>query len=117
MWKELHDIREVQFGTFLFTLHYYSEDKKSSMDFSRITCFKESKNMAVEWIFKLTINFYKKLCLPVIKWNKKYLFKQIVRITYPLEETFLFKQSKKLVVYFGLCESSLVFQRRKDQII
>ena len=111
MWKELHDIREAQFGTFLFTLHYYSEDKKSSMDFFRITCFKENKNMAVERIFKLTINFYKKFT-----WNKKYLFKQIVRITYPLGETFLFKQSKKLVVYFGLCESSLVFQRRKDQI-
>ena len=117
MWKELHDIREVQFGTFLFTWYCYSEDKKSSMDFFRITCFKESKNLAVERNFKVTINFYKKLCLPVITWNKKYLFKQIVRITYPLEETFLFKQSKKLAVYFGLCESSLVFQRRKDQII
>ena len=49
--------------------------KKSSMDFFRITCFKESKNLEVERNFKVTINFYKKLCLPVITWNKKYLLK------------------------------------------
>ena len=33
-----------------------------------------------------------------------------------VSKSFLFRQSKKLVVYFGMYESSLIFQRREDQI-
>ena len=33
------------------------------------------------------INFYKKLCYPVIIWSKKHL-KQVVKITCTLEKTF-----------------------------
>ena len=35
-------------------------DKKQNTNFSQITCFKESKNMAVEKNFRLMINFSKK---------------------------------------------------------
>ena len=99
------------------------------MDFFRITCFKEHKNMTVEMNLKMTINFYKRQCFPVITWNKKHLLKQVVPMTYTLEkrffaavillticESFLFRESKKNVVYFSLYESSLNFQRREDQI-
>ena len=44
--------------------------------------------MAVVKNFRLKKNFYKKLCLPVITLNKKYLSKQVVPITYTLERTF-----------------------------
>ena len=44
--------------------------------------------MAVVKNFRLKKNFYKKLCLPFITLNKKYLSKQVVPITYTLERTF-----------------------------
>ena len=74
--------------------------------------------MVAEKNLRVIINFYEKLCLPVITWKKRYLSKQVVPITYTLEkiffqpEFFLFRQSEKLDVYFGLSESSLLFQRR-----
>ena len=37
---------------------------------------------------KVTTNVYKKQLLPVIKWNKKHLSKQVVSITYTMEENF-----------------------------
>ena len=37
--------------------------------------------------FKVTINLYKRLCLPVITWNKKHISKQ-VPVTYTLENKF-----------------------------
>ena len=43
---ELHDIRELRFGTLVSALHCYSGDKKQNTDFFQITRFKESKNMA-----------------------------------------------------------------------
>ena len=85
--------------------------------------------MAVEKNFRLTISFYKKHCLPVVTWNKNNLSKQIVPIKHTLKkrffavvillkvcESFLFRQSEKLVVYFGLYGSSLVSQRSEGQI-
>ena len=83
--------------------------------------------MAVEKKLRITINFYKKLCLPNITWNKKHSSKKVLPITYTLEKRFfavatlealclLSRQSKKLAVYFGLCESSLILQRKEDQI-
>ena len=56
------------------------------MDFFQVTCFKERKNMAVEKNLKITINFYKKLCLPLFTRNKKHSPKQVVPITYILEK-------------------------------
>ena len=83
--------------------------------------------MAIEKNLRVATNFYKKHCLPVVTWNKNNLSKQIVPITYQLEkrffavamllkvcESFLFREQKKLAVYFGLYESSLDFQRRED---
>ena len=61
--------------------------------------------------------------------KKKHLSKQVVLITYTPEkkaflqllpsegcESFLLRYSKKLFAYCGLCESSLDFQSREDQI-
>ena len=73
------------------------------MDFFQITCLKESKNMAVKRNLRVTITFCKKLHIPVITWNKEYLSKQVLSITYTLEKAW---ESKKFVVYFGLSESS-----------
>ena len=85
--------------------------------------------MAVEKNFRVTISFYKKHYLPVVTWNKNNLSKQIVPIKHTLKkrffavvillkvcESFLFRQSETLVVYFGLYGSSLVSQRSEGQI-
>ena len=73
---ELHEIlRKVGFGTLVLTFHFYSGDKKQNTELFQIPCFKESKNMAVEKNLRVTIKFYKKLCLPIITWNTKYLLK------------------------------------------
>ena len=57
------------------------------MELFQITYFKESKNMAIEKNPRIAINFYKKLCLPVITWNGDHLSKQVVPITYRLKKT------------------------------
>ena len=44
--------------------------EEKNTDFLQITWFKESKNMAVEKKLRLTIKFYKKLCLPAIVYKK-----------------------------------------------
>ena len=85
--------------------------------------------MAVEKNLRVTIDFYQKDCLPVVTWNKNNLSKQIVPITYTLEKRFfavaillkvcessLSDRVKELVVYFGLHESSMDFQRTEGQI-
>ena len=69
-----------------------------------------------------------KHCLSVVTWNKNNLSQQVVPITYTLEkrffavaillkvyESFLFRQSKKLVIYFGLYESSFGISEKKRQ--
>ena len=99
------------------------------MDLFQIICLKQHKNIAVKKNVRVTINFYEKRCLPVATWNKNNLPKQVVPIIYKLEKRFLqllyfwrfvscflSGRVKKLVVYFGLYESSLDFQRREDQI-
>ena len=48
----------------------------------------ELKNMALKENLRVMINFCKKLCLPVITWNKKHLSKEIVPITNTLDKTF-----------------------------
>ena len=45
--------------------------------------------MTVEEKLRVTINFYKKLCLSVITWNKKHFLNQKVPITYTLGKTFI----------------------------
>ena len=76
----------------------------------------------------VTISLYKKECLPVITRNKKHSSKQVVSMIYTLGKDFFatatfqgyrdvsFQTVKKLVVYFGLCESSLHFYRTENQI-
>ena len=74
-------------------------------------------------------NFYEKHYLPVATWNKNNLSKQVVPMIYTLDKRFLqllyfwkfascffSGRVKKLVVYFGLYESSLDFLRREDEI-
>ena len=86
--------------------------------------------MAVEKNLRVSIKFYKKHCIPVTIWNKNNLSNQVAAITYTLEtglsafaillkvcESFLLRKSKKkLVVDFGLYETSLDFRRREEQI-
>ena len=92
-------------------------------------CFEESMKMVVEKNLRVMADIYKRQCIPIITWNKKYLSKQVVPITYTLEkrffavptflkvcELFLFRQSKKLVLCFCLYESSLDFFGRELQI-
>ena len=55
-----------------------------------------------------TINFYKKLCLPIITWNKKYLSKQVLPITCNMEKCFL-----QLLLHVKACESFLFRQSTK----
>ena len=45
--------------------------------------------MAVEKNLRVAINFYKKLCLPVVTWNKKHLSKPVLPIIITLQK-FLF---------------------------
>ena len=81
-----------------------------------------SQVTANQHIFKsnLTINFCQKQCLLVITWNEKHSLKQAVPITYTLEKSFLlllllkvcvvsFNRVKKLVLCFGLFDSSFNF--------
>ena len=69
-------------------------------------------------------NLYKKQCLPVIKWNKSHLLKQVARIPYTLEKTlqllllkvwdsFLFRRAKQLVVY--LVSNTILWMPREDK--
>ena len=74
------------------------------------------------------MSLYKKECLPVITRNKKHSSKQVVSMIYTLGKDFFatatfqgyrdvsFQTVKKLVVYFGLSESSLHFYRTENQI-
>ena len=85
--------------------------------------------MAVEKNLRVATNFYKKLCIPVITRNEKHLSKQVAALIHTLGkffflellllegcELFLFRQSEKLAVYFGLWEFYLDVQSREDQI-
>ena len=93
------------------------------------SCFKECSNMAVTPNFWVTISLYKKECLPVITRNKKKIIEaSCIHDIHTWERLFCYcyfsrlvrrffsDGVKKLVVYFGLYESSLHFQRREDQI-
>ena len=99
------------------------ETKKQHTDFFQTTCFKEtkeSKNMVVEKNFSVAINFYKKQCLPVITWNKKHLSKLVAPLAYSEEKSFfavaIFLKVCESLLFFGLFETSLDFQRKEDQI-
>ena len=63
--------------------------------------------MVVEKKLMVTINFYKKQSLQVIRWNKKHLLKQVLQVTYTLEEKFF------AVVTFEVCESFLFRQGKR----
>ena len=101
-------------GTRKFLSLKYCRHKKQNTDFFQNTSFKELKNMTAEKNLSLTINFYRKLCLAVISWNKKYLSKQVGAkhthwrnsfwqlLVLKVCELFHFRQSKKIVLYFGL---------------
>ena len=82
------------------------------MDSFQITYVKESKNKAVEKNLRVTINYYKELCLPVIIWNKKYIWMQVVQISYTLEKSFLQLPLLKLCELFLFRESSALWSVR-----
>ena len=77
---------------------------------------------------KVTKSIYEKQCLPVSRKNERHSLKQFVFIRNTLEEnfsgvllfrvcrSFLFRQSKRLEVYFGLYKSALHFQGREDEV-
>ena len=87
------------------------------------------ENLVFEKNLRVITNFSRKHCLPVITSNKNNLLKQAVPITYTLEKRFfavaillkvcessLSDRVKELVVYFGLHESSMDFQRTEGQL-
>ena len=104
------------------------EIKFKTRTYFKSLVFEQHKNMEVGKNTRITINFYKKHCLPVVTWNKNLskfikasLSKQVVTITYPLEKRFFAvailyfwrfssrffsDRVKKLGVYFGLYEYS-----------
>ena len=105
---ELHEIIwEINFATLVLALHCYSGDNKQNRNFFQITCFTERKNIAVEKDLRVLRNSYKKLCLPVITWNEKYLSKQVAPITYALEKMFFCSG------YFWMFVSRFVSDRLK----
>ena len=89
------------------------------------TYFKTLASKNTTWWLKkplrLTVNFYKKQCLPVITWTIKYSSKQVISITYTLEKSFFcscyfwrfvspfFSEILKIVVHFGLLWVSFIF--------
>ena len=113
---------KTYFGTLALGWYCYCGDNVKYGLLSN-TCFKTRNNMAVGKAIRVTINFYKKRCLPLIKWNKKNPSKQVISITYAywgkmflelllwkvFKCPFYSKRVKKVVVYFGLHESSLHF--------
>ena len=84
------NISSIVYDSFILDLWYYHPtvifEITESTDFFQKTCFKESNNMAVEKNIKVTINFYKKECFPVITWNEKHSSKQVSSITYALDK-------------------------------
>ena len=81
----------------------------------------ESDNMEVKKSLRVTKNFNEK-CRALITWSKKHSSKQVVPITYTLEkksflkllllkdcESFIFRETIKIVVCFGLYQSTLGF--------
>ena len=79
------DIREVHFWTVKHSTVILEIKKKQKQkqktkkqkntDFFQNTCFKESKILTVEKNLRVTKNFSKILCLPVIAWSKTHLSK------------------------------------------
>ena len=70
--------------------------------------FKQHKNMVVEKNLRVTKNFYKKQCLPLVTWNKINLSKQVVPITYPLDKRFF-----AVAILLKVCESFPFRQSKK----
>ena len=66
--------------------------------------------MLVEKNLKVTIKFYKKQCLLVIKRNKKHLSNQAVPITNALE-----KRSLAAAILLKVCESCVLGWSKKDK--
>ena len=60
-----YDVQELHFRTLVLLLYCYCRH------LFQITYFKETKNMAAEKNLRVTTDFYKKQCSPVITWNKK----------------------------------------------
>ena len=78
------------------------------MDLFQITCLKKHKNMAVAKNLGVTINFYKKHCLPVVAWNKNNLSKQVVPVIYTLEKRFF-----AVAILLRVCELFLLRQNKR----
>ena len=106
--------KNVSFFDKKFAFNSIVEIKKQNTDFFQSTSFEELTNMTTEKNLSLTIYFYRKLCLPVIKWNKNYLSKQVgdkhthwrnsfLQLLVLKDcELFLFRRSKKNGLHFGL---------------
>ena len=85
---ELHDIREVCYGTSVLALHCYSGDKKQNTGFFQMTCFKECKNMAAE--IKLRANDRPFIINNVLQLSHgiKNIYRRNCTNTYTLEKMF-----------------------------
>ena len=94
------DIREVHFWTVKHCTVILEIKKKQKQkqktkkqkntDFFQNTCFKESKILTVEKNLRVTKNFSKILCLPVIAWSKTHLSKHGCISNIDIGEIFFF---------------------------
>ena len=64
------------------------EIKFKTRTYFKSLVFEQHKNMEVGKNTRITINFYKKHCLPVVTWNKNNLSKQVEPITNTPEKGF-----------------------------
>ena len=102
---ELHDIiREIHFGTLVLANHCYSGNKKIWTSFRLPLSQRKQEPQAVEKNLRVSINFYKKLCLLVLTWSKKHVLKQVMQVKYTLVKTFFavpnFEGSCVVVFFF-----------------
>ena len=65
--------------------------------------------MEAEKNLRVMVNLYKKHCLRAVTWNKNNLSKQVVPITYILEERFF-----AVAILLKVCESFLLRQSKKS---
>ena len=83
--------KEIQ-QVYKFDVELWQQNRTVFVEIRKIrTCFKTlvSKNAITWWLEKphrLTVNFYKKRCLPVLTWTIKHSAKQLVSITCTLEK-------------------------------
>ena len=104
IWELHKTIREIHFGTLVLANHCYSGNKKKWTSFRLHLSQRKQEPHAVEKNLRVSIYFYKKLCLLVLTWSKKHVLKQVMQVKYTLVKTFFAVSNFEglwVVVFFG----------------